>query len=107
MAHLGDPLEDLGWSFNPIWRMRREGFVGGLAPRETAIAIWEKACGLKADPVGLHWWELFNCVKGQGIWVSSSKAFANGKNRDPILAFSGWWMGNAQDRAALEVMGKL
>ncbi|HYD44106.1 MAG TPA: phosphotransferase family protein [Phenylobacterium sp.] len=107
MAHLGDPLEDLGWSFNPIWRWGRPGLVGGLAPRDQAIAIWERASGLKADPAALHWWELFNCVKGQGIWVSSSKAFADGKNRDPILAFSGWLMGNAQDRAALEVMGKL
>ena len=28
-------------------------------------------------------------------------------NRDPILAFSAWRMLNAQDRAALELMGKL
>ena len=107
MAHLGDPLEDLAWSFNPIWRWAKDERVGGLASRETAIAIWELASGLKADPVALHWWELFNCVKGQGIWVSSAKAWSEGENRDPILIYSAWLMGNAQDRGALHLMGRL
>ncbi len=107
MAHLGDPLEDLGWGLNRIWCWGGDDRRGGLLPREAAIAIWERASGLKADPAALHWWELFNCVKGQGIWVSSAKAWIDGLNRDPILAFSAWRMLNAQDRAALELMGKL
>ncbi|WP_249138105.1 phosphotransferase family protein [Phenylobacterium montanum] len=107
MAHLGDPLEDLAWSFNPIWRWAKDERVGGLATREAAVAIWERASGLKADPVALRWWEIFNCVKGQGIWVSSAKAWADGENRDPILIYSAWLMGNAQDRAALHLMGRL
>ncbi|HLI66097.1 MAG TPA: phosphotransferase family protein [Caulobacteraceae bacterium] len=107
MAHLGDPLEDLGWGLNRIWCWGGDDRRGGLLPREQAIAIWERASGLKADPAALHWWELFNCVKGQGIWVSSAKAWMDGENRDPILIFSAWRMLNAQDRAALELMGKL
>lgn len=107
MSHLGDPLEDLGWGLNRIWCWGGDDRRGGLLPRETAIAIWERASGLKADPAALHWWELFNCVKGQGIWVSSAKAWMDGENRDPILIFSAWRMLNAQDRAALELMGKL
>ncbi|HLK23255.1 MAG TPA: phosphotransferase family protein [Caulobacteraceae bacterium] len=107
MAHLGDPLEDLGWGLNRIWCWGGDDRRGGLLPRERAIEIWENASGLRADPAALHWWELFNCVKGQGIWVSSAKAWIDGQNRDPILAFSAWRMLNAQDRAALELMGKL
>jgi len=107
MAHLGDPLEDLGWGLNRIWCWGGDDRRGGLLPREQAIAIWEKASGLSADPAALHWWELFNCVKGQGIWVSSAKAWADGENRDPILIFSAWRMLNMQDRAALELMGRL
>ncbi len=107
MAHLGDPLEDLAWSLNPIWRWAKDERCGGLAPRGEAIAIWERASGLTADPPALHWWELFNCVKGQGIWVSSAKAWSDGENRDPILVYSAWLMGNAQDRAALSLMGRL
>lgn len=106
MAHLGDPLEDLAWGFNPIWRFGR-GLAGGLVEKAQAIAIWERASGLRAPPEALHWWELFNCVKGQGIWVGSARAFIDGGNREPIMVYPAWWLLNAQDRAILEVMGKL
>ena len=107
MAHLGDPLEDLGWGLNRIWCWGQDDLRGGLLPRAEAIAIWERASGLVADHAALHWWELFNCVKGQGIWVSSAKAWIDGETRDPILVFSAWRMRNSQDRAALELMGRL
>ena len=107
MAHLGDPLEDLGWGINRIWCMGHDDRRGGLLPRDEAVAIWEGASGLKADPAALHWWELFNCVKGQGIWVSSAKAWTANENRDAIMIFSAWLMINPQDRAVLELMGKL
>jgi aminoglycoside phosphotransferase (APT) family kinase protein len=106
MAHLGDPLEDLAWGFNPIWQFGR-GLAGGLVPQEEAVAIWERASGLTADPAALHWWTLFNCVKGQGIWVGSARAFIDGGNKEPIMVYPAWWLLNAQDRAILKVMGKL
>ena len=107
MAHLGDPLEDLGWGLNRIWCWGQDDLRGGLLPRDAAIAVWEAASGLKADSGALHWWELFNCVKGQGIWVSSAKAWADGETRDLIMIVSAWRMFNPQDRAALELMGQL
>jgi aminoglycoside phosphotransferase (APT) family kinase protein len=107
MAHLGDPLEDLGWGFNPVWQFGRTGLEGGLAPRDQAIAIWEQASGLVVDPAALHWWTLFNCVKGQAIWVGSARAFIDGGNTEPIMVYPAWWLTNAQDRAILKVMGKL
>jgi len=106
MAHLGDPLEDLAWGFNPIWEFGR-GLAGGLVPKAQAIMFWEQASGLVADPVALHWWTLFNCVKGQGIWVGSARAFIDGGNREPIMVYPAWWLLNAQDRAILKVMGRL
>jgi aminoglycoside phosphotransferase (APT) family kinase protein len=106
MAHLGDPLEDLAWGFNPIWRFGR-GLAGGLVPQAEAVAIWERASGLTADPAAVGWWTLFNCVKGQGIWVGSARAFIDGGNTEPILIYAAWWLLNAQDRAMLELMGKL
>ena len=106
MAHLGDPLEDLAWGFNPVWEFGR-GLAGGLVPQDQAIAVWRRASGLIVDAAALHWWILFNCVKGQGIWVGSARAFLDGGNRDPILAYAAWWLLNAQDRSILKVMGKL
>jgi len=106
MAHLGDPLEDLGWSLNPVWSFGRE-LAGGLVPQAQAVAIWERASGLKADPAALKWWTLFNCVKGQAIWISSARAFIDGGNREPIMVYPPWALQNAQDRATLKVMGRL
>ena len=60
-------------------------------PPERAVAIWEAASGLRADPAALRWWELFASVKGLGIWVSSAKEYSEGANHDPVLAFTGWW----------------
>jgi aminoglycoside phosphotransferase (APT) family kinase protein len=107
MAHLGDPLEDLAWSINPIWRWAGDDRCGGLAKRDRAISIWEQASGLRADPKALQWWEVFSSVKGQGIWVSGAKEFTSGKNQDLILALSGWLCGNAQDRSALAALGRI
>jgi aminoglycoside phosphotransferase (APT) family kinase protein len=107
MCHLGDPLEDLAWSLNRIWCWARDDRAGGLLPRERAIAIWEEGSGLAADPAALHWWELFSSVKGLGIWVSSAKEYSDGANHDAVLAFTGWWLTNSQDRAILETLGRL
>ncbi len=107
MVHLGDPLEDLAWSIDPVWRWAGDDRAGGLVGRERAIAIWEQAVGRSADADALHWWELFSSVKGQGIWVSGAKEFSDGKNQDLILALSSWLMTNSQNRAALSAMGHL
>lgn len=107
MAHLGDPLEDLAWGLNPVWSFGRGDLAGGLCGRDQAIAAWERASDMAADPAALHWWVLFNCVKGQAIWVGSARAFLDGGNREPIMIYPAWWLMNAQDRAILKVMGKL
>ncbi|MGE4304833.1 MAG: phosphotransferase family protein [Novosphingobium sp.] len=107
MAHLGDPLEDLGWSLMRVFCFARDNRYCGLATRDQAIAIWEEASGLTADPRSLRWWELFNCVKGQAIWNSSAHVWQSGANRDVIQAYAAWWLRNAQDRAMLELMDKL
>jgi aminoglycoside phosphotransferase (APT) family kinase protein len=107
MAHLGDPLEDLAWGINPVWQWSRDGLAGSLLPKAAAIRTWEAASGLAAEPRALLWWELFSCVKGQGIWVSGGHEFQEGANHDPVLCLSSWMMGNSQDRAALALLGRL
>ena len=107
MAHLGDPLEDLAWSINRTWCWARDGRCGGLLPRERAIAVWEKASGLRADRDDLRWWEVFSSVKGLAIWISGAKEYSSGANSDPVLGMAGWWLANSQDRAILETLGHL
>lgn len=106
MTHPGDPLEDLAWSINRIWCWARDERVGGLLSRERAIEIWQQASGFAAEADALHWWELFASVKASAIWISSGRAIADAKSKDPVLAFTAWWLPNSQDRVTLETLGQ-
>lgn len=106
MAHLGDPIEDLAYSFNESWRWARDGRPGGIVERETAIKLWEDASGLKADRTALHWWELFNDVKLQGIWLKSARVFQDAKSSEMIHLLVAYSLINSQDQAILHTMGR-
>jgi aminoglycoside phosphotransferase (APT) family kinase protein len=98
MAHLGDPLEDLGWAIDPLWSHFETERVSGMLPRGEALALWEIKSGLKADPAALAWWELFAAVKGMGIWISAAREYKAGGFKDPVLGFSGWYTARRHDQ---------
>jgi aminoglycoside phosphotransferase (APT) family kinase protein len=107
MAHFGDPLEDLAWSFMKAWQWARDGKVGGLIERDKAIRVWEERSGLRADPQALHWWDVFSCIKGQGIWLTGAKEYTKGRATDLLMVFTSYWLMNSQDKFLLETLGKL
>jgi aminoglycoside phosphotransferase (APT) family kinase protein len=107
MCHLGDPLEDLGWSIDPLWSGGDTSHPGGMLPREEAIAIWERESGLKAPKDALFWWEIFASLKGAAIWISAAREYAEGRNIDPINAFSGWFCLAFHNRILAERLGAL
>lgn len=98
MAHLGDPLEDLAWSMDPLWTAPGDTRVSGMVPLQKALAIWRRASGLAVDPAAFAWWRLFAAVKAQAIWISSAKAWREGGMAEPILALSGWYTARRQDQ---------
>lgn len=97
MAHLGDPLEDLGWALDPIWDHFLPGTACGMIPRDEAIRRWERASGLSAEPAAMRWWSLFAAVKGRAIWTSAFKEFVDGGRVDPVLGVSGWYTAARED----------
>ena len=97
MAHLGDPLEDLGWALDPIWDHFEPGRICGMTTREKALAAWGAASGMRVDPKALAWWSLFNSVKGRAIWTSAFHEFVAGGLVDPVLGVSGWYTAMRQD----------
>ena len=107
MAHFGDPLEDLAWSFMPAWQWARDGKVGGIIDRDEAIRVWEARSGGSVDAEALHWWDVFSCVKGQGIWLTGAQQFASGRASDLLLAFTSYWLINSQDKFLLQALGKM
>jgi len=63
LAHLGDPVEDLGWLCVKSWRFGAiDRPAGGFGSREELWAAYERAGGGKVDPVRAHWWEVFGTV---------------------------------------------
>ncbi|MFC3580172.1 phosphotransferase family protein [Sphingomonas hylomeconis] len=97
LAHLGDPLEDLGWAFDPLWNHFDPGTVCGMIPQAQAIALWEAASGLRVDPAALRWWQLFNAVKGQAIWTGAAREYRGQGCIDPILGISAWYTARRHD----------
>ncbi len=101
MAHIGDPLEDLAWSLDPLWSPDLH-HAGRLLPRADALAIWEEASGMTVDRDAFRWWQIFASVKAIAIWISSAEDYVNGTTKEPILAIAGWPMIDRQNRILLD-----
>ena len=104
MCHLGDPLEDLAWSMDPLWSWGEPALAGRLLPHAEAIAIWEKASGLVCDPAAFRWWRVFASLKALAIWISSSEDFHRGASKEAILAYAGWVMTDRQNRILVDYL---
>jgi aminoglycoside phosphotransferase (APT) family kinase protein len=63
LAHLGDPMEDLGWICVNSWRFGEiDKPVGGFGSREELFAGYEEA-GRKADPNRAKFWEVMGTLR--------------------------------------------
>ncbi|MCZ6618760.1 MAG: phosphotransferase family protein [Gammaproteobacteria bacterium] len=102
MAHIGDPLEDLAWSLDPLWSWPEQTLAGGLIPRADAIGIWAQTSGYRVDRRAFRWWQIFASLKGLAIWISSTENFTNGVTKEPILAVAGWLMTDRQNRILVD-----
>ncbi len=97
MTHLGDPLEDLGWVFDPLWCHGDPSTVCGTVPRDQVIAWWCAESGLAVDERALAWWSLFNAVKGRAIWTTADKEYRAGQCLDPVLGISALFVAREHD----------
>lgn len=63
LAHLGDPMEDLGWVCVNSWRFGEiDKPVGGFGSREELFAGYE-AAGRRVDPVRVKFWEVMGTLR--------------------------------------------
>ena len=63
-AHLGDPVEDLGWLCVKSWRFGAvDKPAAGFGSREELWTAYERAGGGKVDPARAHWWEVFGTAR--------------------------------------------
>ena len=76
VAHLGDPVRDIGWVCTNSWRFgRTEKRVGGFGHLEDLLDGYEVESGIRIDPEHVHFWEVFGsfwwavgCLKMADHW---------------------------------------
>jgi aminoglycoside phosphotransferase (APT) family kinase protein len=63
LAHVGDPMLDLGWICVKTWRFGGGPPVGGFGHRDDLFRAYEQAGGGPVDPAHVRFWEAFGCIK--------------------------------------------
>ena len=89
LAHLGDPVEDLGWYCVRAWRFGSPLPAGGMGTREELLDAYAAAGGDPVDPEALRWWELLGTVKWGLICVLQAQVHLSGASRSVELAAIG------------------
>lgn len=83
LAHLGDPMEDLGWICVRSWRFGGGAArpVGGFGTREDLCAGYAEAGG-QVDATRLHWWEVLGTLKWGIVCETMLQAWIDGSEPD-------------------------
>lgn len=89
LAHLGDPVEDLGWFCVRAWRFGSALPAGGTGTREELLAAYEGAGGAAVAPETLRYWEALGTLKWALICVVQAAAHLTGMARSVELATIG------------------
>ncbi|MDX2378411.1 MAG: phosphotransferase family protein [Acidimicrobiia bacterium] len=89
LAHLGDPMEDLGWLCVKAWRFGGGEPVAGLGSYDDLFEAYETAGGVPVDPTAVHWWEILGTWKWAIMCIMQANAHLSGASRSHELAAIG------------------
>jgi aminoglycoside phosphotransferase (APT) family kinase protein len=89
LAHLGDPIEDLGWLCVKSWRFGVDRVVGGFGDVDELLAAYEARSGRTVAPDHLRFWVVLGTVKWGVICIAQAFTHLNGIVRSVELATLG------------------
>ena len=89
LAHIGDPMEDLGWICVRSWRFGGPLPVGGIGEREAFWRAYEAAGGYPVDAARVRFWEVFGNLRWGIICISQAKTYLDGRSASVELASIG------------------
>jgi aminoglycoside phosphotransferase (APT) family kinase protein len=89
LAHIGDPMEDLGWISVRSWRFGGPKPVGGIGDRDAFFAAYAGAAGVAVDPMRVRWWEVFGNLRWGIICISQARTYLDGRSTSVELASIG------------------
>lgn len=82
LAHIGDPMEDLGWLCVNSWRFGRiEHPVGGFGSYEELFAVYQEVSGIPVDPAHVRFWEVFGTLKWGIFCLQMVDTFRHGHDK--------------------------
>ncbi|MGA6972737.1 MAG: phosphotransferase family protein [Candidatus Binatus sp.] len=85
MAHLGDPMEDLGWASMLFWG--RDEFAGGLMEREAFYRLHEEKTGNPVDRKRLFFYQVLGNAKMAVICLTGIRDFVERRTSDSVMPF--------------------
>jgi aminoglycoside phosphotransferase (APT) family kinase protein len=89
LAHVGDPMEDLGWLCTRAWRFGGALPVGGFGPYEQLFDAYADASGTAVDRDVVRWWEVLGTLKWGIMCIMQARAHLEGLSRSMELAAIG------------------
>jgi aminoglycoside phosphotransferase (APT) family kinase protein len=89
LAHLGDPMEDLGWLCVKAWRFGVDRPVGGFGDYEDLFSAYAEASGRPVDPDVVRWWEVLGTMKWGVMCIAQAFTHLSGTVRSVELAAIG------------------
>ena len=89
LAHIGDPLEDLGWLCVRAWRFGSGRPVAGLGEYEDLIGAYSEASGIDISAKDVLWWEVLGTLKWGIMCITQASSHLTGMTRSHELAAIG------------------
>ncbi|HEX5940475.1 MAG TPA: phosphotransferase family protein [Dehalococcoidia bacterium] len=77
-AHIGDPMEDLGWVCVRSWRFGGPKPVGGVGDREQLFEAYERESGRPVDADRVRYWEIFGNLRWGVICITQAQRHLQG-----------------------------
>jgi aminoglycoside phosphotransferase (APT) family kinase protein len=89
LAHLGDPMEDLGWLCTRAWRFGSPQPVAGVGAYDELFDAYAEASARPVDRDVVRWWEVLGTLKWGIICIMQARAHLTGLSRSMELAAIG------------------
>jgi aminoglycoside phosphotransferase (APT) family kinase protein len=89
LAHLGDPVEDLGWFCVRAWRFGSTQRAGGFGPVADLLDGYRAMSGVDVGLDELRWWEVMGTVRWGVICMVQANTHLSGASRSVELATIG------------------
>jgi aminoglycoside phosphotransferase (APT) family kinase protein len=89
LAHIGDPMEDLGWLCVKAWRFGSPHPVAGVGEYHQLLDAYAEASGTVVNPAVVRWWEVLGTLKWGIMCIGQATTHVSGAVRSHELAAIG------------------